>query len=94
MSEKDKDGVIRTEILPFEALNEKGVLWLINRTVFHPRGFALALDFTEDGKAEGWQLWGNGDEPWGFALSEGEEEKKFNAVNELLESVKEKESVA
>lgn len=51
--------------LPFEALRESGLLWLINRTVFHPRGFALALDIgRESGEAKGWALIGDGTEPW------------------------------
>lgn len=42
-------------------LQSDGLLWLINRALFHPRGFALAVKF--DGSFE---LWGNGDEPWRF----------------------------
>jgi hypothetical protein len=40
-----------------------GLLWLINTTVFHPRGFALAVD-TETGALS---LLGDGTEPWRFA---------------------------
>jgi hypothetical protein len=54
---------------PFCELRDTGLLWLINRTVFHPRGFALALMYDEPGQAEGgnvtgWQLYGDGTEPW------------------------------
>ncbi|GGQ48744.1 hypothetical protein [Streptomyces asoensis] len=36
-------------------LSESGLLWLINRTVFHPRGLALAL-YQEGDEALGWKL--------------------------------------
>lgn len=36
-------------------LSESGLLWLINRVVFHPRGLALALHET-GGEARGWEL--------------------------------------
>lgn len=43
-----------------------GVLWAINRHVFHPRGFALALHIDDDGKATGWSVMGDGTESWTF----------------------------
>lgn len=50
---------------PIEDLRETGLLWLINRTVFHPRGFALALTFEKEGGALlGWELLGDGTECW------------------------------
>ncbi|MFJ5037996.1 hypothetical protein [Streptomyces parvulus] len=52
---------------PFEQLRETGLLWLINRVVFHPRGLALALHLDADGLAYGWSLVSNLDgEPWQF----------------------------
>ncbi|WP_328434532.1 hypothetical protein [Streptomyces sp. NBC_00425] len=52
---------------PFEELRETGLLWLINRVAFHPRGLALALYLDGDGKAHGWSLVSNLDgEPWQF----------------------------
>lgn len=40
---------------PLGELSESGLLWLINRTVFHPRGMSLAVHRT--GKAvTGWSL--------------------------------------
>ena len=65
-----------TEPRPFEDLATSGLLWLINASVFHPRGFALALK-VKDGKAIGWSLLGDGSEPWYF---EGTRNDKFNAV--------------
>lgn len=51
---------------PWEELRESGLLWLINRVAFHPRGYALALHI-QDGKAVGWELLGDGGEPWQYA---------------------------
>lgn len=48
-------------------LRETGLLWLINTTVFHPRGYALALHIADDGCCTGWSLDGDGTEPWVFA---------------------------
>jgi hypothetical protein len=36
-------------------LSESGLLWLINRVVFHPRGLALAL-YQDGDQAHGWKL--------------------------------------
>jgi hypothetical protein len=51
---------------PFAELRDVGLLWLINRVVFHPRGYALALHFTDMDRREctGWSLLGDGTEPW------------------------------
>lgn len=59
---------------PFLDLSHSGLLWLINRVVFHPRGFALALDI-HDGVATGWRLQGDGSEPWSF--TEGDDQGRF-----------------
>lgn len=40
---------------PLLELSESGLLWLINRVVFHPRGLALAL-YQEGDEARGWKL--------------------------------------
>jgi hypothetical protein len=70
---------------PFEDLRTSGLLWLINRTVFHPRGFALALTVTDDGKATGWSLLGDGSEPWQYGEVEVENDK-FCRAEETLNS--------
>lgn len=54
---------------PFAQLRDSGLLWLINRTVFHPRGFALGF-VLRDGEAIGWTLQGDGTEPWTFTAPE------------------------
>ncbi len=53
-------------IRPLEELQSSGVLWKMNRSAFHPLGYAVALCLDEDGKVVGWQLQGNGSEVWGF----------------------------
>lgn len=49
---RDPDDTIH----PFADLRPTGLLWLINATVFHPRGLAMALEFHKDGTAMGWSL--------------------------------------
>lgn len=81
-------------VYPFEALREHGLLWLINRTVFHPMGLALALDYPAASTSEqiianeieptGWMLLGDGSEV--FTMSEELDEENFtNAVDFLDE---------
>lgn len=41
-----------------------GILWAINRYIFHPRGLALALHVDDDGNPTGWELLGDGSETW------------------------------
>lgn len=42
---------------PLTDLTSSGLLWLINRTTFHPRGLALALWMDESGgRLLGWRL--------------------------------------
>lgn len=65
---------------PLEELSPSGLLWLINRTVFHPRGFALAL-VQRNGKVIGWNLLGDGSEVWRF---ETDEDVRFEAVEATL----------
>jgi len=68
----------------FHRLHDTGVLWLINRVVFHPRGFALAVEYGEDSKEPlGWSIQGDGKEPWRF---EGvDEDDLFTAFEAVLE---------
>ena len=51
---------------PFSELREHGLLWLINKAVFHPRGFALAFDVEDDGTVTGWGMKGDGTESWSY----------------------------
>lgn len=60
-------------------LRGDGLLWLINRALLHPRGFALGVN-PDDGT---FVLYGDGDEPWQYA-PEVEEQPLFNAVEALF----------
>lgn len=52
---------------PFAELRDSGLLWLINRVVFHPRGVALALHADETGRVYGWSLLPSSDGgPWTY----------------------------
>ena len=55
--------------MAFSELRTYGFLWYINRVAFHPRGFALALVFDDDGNAIGFQICGRGEEPHSFGPS-------------------------
>lgn len=72
-----------TEHRPFEDLRTEGLLWLINATVFHPRGYALAMHFDDDGTATGWSLLGDGAEPWQMPDS-AEVDELFTRTRALL----------
>ena len=48
----------------FSELRDTGLLWLINTSVFHPRGYALAIHLDDAGVATGWSLMGDGTEAW------------------------------
>jgi hypothetical protein len=83
MSLTDNDGC-----RPFAELREHGLLWLINRTVFHPRGYALAFHVDEfDGASTGWQMLGDGTESWNYDPSVGEDEL-FRAAEAFLASLR------
>lgn len=77
---------------PFEDLRTEGYLWLINATVFHPRGYALRLHYERDdpedlGACTGWSLMGDGSEPWQFGCDEETQarvEEAFRATKDLL----------
>lgn len=43
-------------------MHKDGLLWLINKAVFHPRGFALAHVPGTDT----WTIQGDGTEPWHY----------------------------
>lgn len=58
-------------------LREDGILWMLNTTVFHPRGLALAVS---DGHL---YLTGDGDEVWVF--EEDVAESSFESFNAMIE---------
>lgn len=66
----------------FDDLKKSGLLWLINRTVFHPRGFALGIVISTKGEAIGWKLQGDGSEAW--AMDEAQDAWGFEAAEDTL----------
>ncbi|MEU3255912.1 hypothetical protein [Streptomyces sp. NPDC006997] len=74
---------------PWLDLSETGLLWLINRAVFHPRGFALAL-YQEGDQALGWKLLvADRDEP--FTFPEPVDTEGFRRAEATLRAVLDKE---
>lgn len=78
--------------LPFKDLRAYGILWAINRYLFHPRGYALALHYPDGVTVEqiknfeveptGWSIMGDGTEPWAF--TEKDDDEQFMAFEQLL----------
>lgn len=81
---------------PFEDFRTSGLLWLINRTTFHPRGFAMGLEYGDDATNEqinagevepiGWRLYGDGTEPWSFETDR--EAEIFRAVETFFDALR------
>lgn len=74
---------------PWTDLRPTGLLWLINRVVFHPRGYALAIHRDDDGTCTGWSLLGDGSEPW--SMGEAPIDKRpsdYMTEDELLAATK------
>lgn len=67
-------------------MSDEGLLWLINRAAFHPRGFALAFHKNDEGVVEGWSMLGNGSEVWTFTSEADDEE--FAKSSAFLASLK------
>lgn len=77
------------EARPFrELMEDTGLLWLINRMVFHPRGFALALVFADEDRQNpvGWQLVGDGTQVWTYDPAEAvTEAERFAAATRTFD---------
>jgi len=69
---------------PFAEFQAEGLLWLVNRVVFHPRGYALAFHVDDDMNVIGWSLQGDGTETWDFRLPPTTEDELFNRVKAIL----------
>jgi len=69
-----------------EYLAHSGLLWLINRTVFHPIGFALVLVQEPDGAAVSIQILGDGTEPISF--DEEDDFESFRTVQATLRELR------
>lgn len=77
---------------PFSDLKATGLLWLINTAVFHPRGYAIGLHFTdrELGEVDGWVLFGDGSEPWVMGETPVDERPDgYRTIDELFTLTKE-----
>jgi hypothetical protein len=68
-------------------LTDHGLLWLINRVVFHPRGYALGLVSNEEGEFDAWVMIGDGSEVWTFSLEDDNVE--FEKVKEFFAAMDE-----
>ena len=68
-----------------QMLDDTGILWLINASVFHPRGLAMALDFADgEDQPRGWSLRSAPEgEPWSFPDDESTN-SRFRAAEEVL----------
>jgi hypothetical protein len=80
------------DVRPFRDLMEDtGLLWLINRTVFHPRGCALALVFADDDRQQpvGWQLVGDGTQVWLYDPAEAAAEaERFDSATRTFDRLR------
>lgn len=72
--------------ITLEEMRDNGLLWLINATCFHPRGYALTFTQEEDGSISGIGISGDGKEPWYFD-DEAKMQQNFDAANSFLASV-------
>lgn len=68
---------------PLIQLQEHGLLWLINKAVFHPRGFALVMHVDRHGAGIGWSLEGDGTEAWKMG-DDIDEDRLLGKVQALL----------
>lgn len=55
-------------------IKDDGLLWLINRVVFHPRGYSLGYEEAD----RSFVLLGDGSEPWSFG-GDGSNERPYLA---------------
>jgi YD repeat-containing protein len=68
---------------PFSDLSAEGLHWLINKTVFHPRGYALAFHYDDLGNVIGWSLLGDGTEPYQY--TEEDDDREFAKAKRFFE---------
>jgi hypothetical protein len=86
VTDTQTDGAAVRPARPLAELRAHGLLWLINRTVFHPRGYALGFDVDDTGDVTGWVLYGDGTEPWKYA-TEIDEDDLFARAEAFLSSL-------
>jgi len=78
VSELD-NGDVPTDPRPVDLLADS-LLWLINRTVFQPRGYALGYDLNEDA----FYLVGEGKEPFVFGGDGSDEAHHLAKIKDLM----------
>lgn len=76
----------------FNGLRDTGILWAINRVLFHPRGFALALayapeDLDDTGEPVGWNLY-SAESGQVYEFENGTEDSNFKKFEAFLESIR------
>jgi hypothetical protein len=69
----------KPDVRPWSELRDSGLLWLINKTTFHPRGWAFTV-VTHDGETAGWYLKGDGREVWQMTGPEDDEFSRAEAT--------------
>lgn len=93
MSRPSDNPTVHDRGLTLAQFADTGMLWLVNRVVFHPRGFALAIHHDAAGRATGWSLLGDGSEPWTFDGDTIDEDSLFERAEAFLESHREVEEL-
>lgn len=71
MAELNLDDAARARLKKFQ---DDGLVWLVNTSVLHPRGLALAIHLDDAGEPLGLSIVGEGDEPWIFGDDQVDDE--------------------
>lgn len=83
---------VQQTVRPLSEWPDKGLLWLINSTVFWPRGFSLGLSIPKDDSIEpylaGYEIMGDGSKTWSVSSKEVETARSA-AVEALFEQLRE-----
>lgn len=87
--------------MTLEELRNHGLIWAINRYIFHPRGMALAVNFDTDKiektafetdvKISGWSILVDAEEcPWGYETTlDADAYRRFEEFVERIKDVRE-----
>lgn len=79
----DLDSVDVARLRRFHA---EGLLYLVNTSVLHPRGFALTLHADDDGNPIGLSVQGDGTEPWCFGDELGNVVERYHVAERIREA--------
>lgn len=91
MKSASPEETLQIEVTPTQCWNlfnlgDAGLLWLINETVFWPRGFCLTVGTNAETGENVWWLEGDGTEPWQVSKPESAQ-RRFQQANAFLASV-------